>query len=141
MSSIECVENGSSNEPPSNTSQGNELPRNESPSNLFTNTDGSITIEELKMKKYSKLAVLKSVGFVSMRFNRSTQKFEKSYASLIHSYLIHLVVITTFAKYSLSLAFDENSTAQLFVGSFWSYLNYDSKVYLGVIVSDLLKIE
>ena len=104
---------------------------------VTTNADlaGSLVSEEPKMKKFSKIDVIESMGLTRKKFNRSTQQFETSYLLQIRSYLIHIAVITTFSKYILSLAFDQNSTAQLFVGSFWTYLNYNSRFYLAVLVS------
>lgn len=104
---------------------------------MTTNADlaGSLVSEEPKMKKFSKIDVIESMGLTRKKFNRSTQQFETSYLLQIRSYLIHMAVITTFSKYILSLAFDQNSTAQLFVGSFWTYLNYNSRFYLAVLVS------
>ena len=107
---------------------------------VTTNADlaGSLVSEEPKMKKFSKIDVIESMGLTQKKFNRSTQQFETSYLLQIRSYLIHMAVITTFSKYILSLAFDQNSTAQLFVGSFWTYLNYNSRFYLAVLVSGFL---
>ena len=85
------------------------------------------------MKKFSKLDVLETIGFIGKKFNRSTQQFETSWSLRFRSYLNLFLLATTMSKYAVSLAFDQTDPIQLYIGSFWTYLNHDSQFYLSIV--------
>lgn len=84
------------------------------------------------MERHSKLKVLEIIGFIHQKFDG--QKFERSYPLIFRSIIVYLLIVTTLVKYPLCLLFDKNDVVQLFIGSFWNYLNQESRLWMGIVV-------
>ena len=80
---------------------------------LISKTDA----ENEKMKRFSKIKFLESVGFLRSRFNDETGEFERSVYVNFKSNLIMLLKVIILLRVYISIWFKREDLVQLWIGN------------------------
>ena len=86
----------------------------------------------LKMKKLEKIKIFQFIGFVQGEYDNDDKKIRKRPINYIKSFFVFISTLLLPFKLFLSIFFDRHDTAQLYIGSWFNYLQNEIRFYMGL---------
>ena len=87
------------------------------------------------MKKFSKVRLLQSIGFLDRKLNSETLRLERSLPLALYCYLCLALKLTHSTRLTLSVFWRREEPAQLFIGSIFNYLEDEPRFWMALVVS------
>lgn len=91
--------------------------------------------KENEKNKFSKLQLMRSIGFLDAKLNPKTLRFDRSIGDTLNCLLKMFCKISFVAKFYVSSLFEREDTIQLFIGSLFNFLPTTPRAFLGIVVS------
>lgn len=84
----------------------------------------------MESKKFSKVQFLQSNGLMQRLYNYETNEFERSWPLHLKSYFTLLVKVSFPLKLVVSVFYDRDDRAQIFIGNIYNYLADDPRFFI-----------
>lgn len=91
--------------------------------------------KENEKNQFSKLQLMRSIGFLDAKLNPKTLRFDRSIGDTLNCLLKMFCKISFVAKFYVSSLFERENTIQLFIGSLFNFLPTTPRAFLGIVVS------